>query len=67
MELEVARKIAQYAVPRMLFELPQDMKIRLVRPEENQDSLLFRLVEKVAADIMYKASELEKQERERNL
>lgn len=59
MTLEDARKIANYVVPRLLFELPQDMKIRLVRPKESEDSLLSRLVEQAASDIQRKATELE--------
>jgi hypothetical protein len=64
MELEEARKIAQYVVPRLLFDLPQDIKIQLVRPGENEDSLLFRLIEKSASDIRWKAVNLENQRRE---
>jgi len=64
MELEEARKIAQYVVPRLLFDLPQDIKIQLVRPGENEDSLLFRLIEKAASDIRWKAVNLENQRRE---
>ena len=67
MELEEARKIAQYVVPRLLFDLPQDIKIQLVRPEENEDSLLFRLIEKAASDIRWKAVNLENQSREQYL
>jgi len=61
MELEEARKIAQYVVPRLLFDLPQDIKIQLVRPGENEDSLLFRLIGKAASDIRWKAVNLENQ------
>ena len=64
MELEEARKIAQYVVPRLLFDLPQDIKIQLVRPGENEDSLLFRLIEKAASDIRWKAVNLKNQRRE---
>jgi hypothetical protein len=64
MELKEARKIAQYVVPRLLFDLPQDIKIQLVRPGENEDSLLFRLIEKAASDIRWKAVNLENQRRE---
>ncbi|MBI1888497.1 MAG: hypothetical protein HYS15_00975 [Candidatus Spechtbacteria bacterium] len=65
MELEDAREIAKYVVPRMLFKLPQDIKVQLVSPGENEDSLLFRLVEKAAADIQWKAVELENQKRKK--
>ena len=65
MKLEEAKKIAQYVVPRMLFELPQDIKVRLIRPGENEDGLLSRLVEKAAADIQWKAGGLKNQRRER--
>ena len=64
MELEEARKIAQYVVPRLLFDLPQDIKIQLVRPGENEDSLLFRLTEKAASDIRWKVVNLGNQRRE---
>jgi hypothetical protein len=64
MELKEARKIAQYVVPRLLFDLPQDIKIQLVRPGENEDSLLFRLIEKATSDIRWKAVNLENQRRE---
>jgi hypothetical protein len=61
MELGDARKIAQYVVPRMLVELPQDIKARLVRPGENEDGLLFRLIEKVASDILFKSNQQREQ------
>jgi hypothetical protein len=64
MEPKEARKIAQYVVPRLLFDLPQDIKIQLVRPGENEDSLLFRLIEKATSDIRWKAVNLENQRRE---
>lgn len=64
MELEEARKIAQYVVPRLLYALPQEIKIRLVRPGENEDGMLFRLIEKAASDILWKATALENQKRE---
>jgi hypothetical protein len=65
MTLEEAREIAKFVVPRMLFELPQEMKILLVRPGKNEDIMLFRLVEKAAADILYKLVQLENQQYEK--
>lgn len=59
MTLEDARQIAKYVVPRLLFELPQDMKVRLVRPQENEDSVLSRLVESAASVIQRRATQLE--------
>lgn len=66
MELEGARKLAQYVVGRSLSDLPLDMKMRLIRPGENEDGLLSRLVEKAASDIQWwMATNLENQTRER--
>ncbi|MFY9457706.1 MAG: hypothetical protein WAP23_02130 [Candidatus Spechtbacterales bacterium] len=66
MELKRARQCARYVLGRSLSDLPLDMKMRLLRPGENEDSLLFRLVEKAAADIQWwMAANLENQTHEK--
>lgn len=65
MEFEEAREIAKYVVPRLLFDLPTDVKIQLIKPGENGDSLLFRIVEKAASDILWKIAQLESQRGEK--
>lgn len=64
MELDEAREIAQYVIPRLLCELPYEIKILLVRPGKNEDSMLSYFVEKAASDIRWKAIALKNQRRE---
>ncbi len=66
MELKEARKLAQFVFGRSLSDLPLDMKMRLIRPGENEDGLLSRLIEKAASDIQWwMAAHLENQTHEK--
>jgi len=64
MELEEARQIAKYVVQRLLMELQVEIKLKLIKPDENQDGLLFRLTEKAASDIHWAAGGIENKKRE---
>ncbi len=64
MEFEEAREIAKYVVPRLLVHLPIEIKLQLMKPGENQDSLLSRLVEKATSDIHWAAVGIENKKRE---
>jgi len=64
MEFEEAREIAKYVVPRLLVELPVEIKLQLIKPGENEDGLLFRLIEKAASDIRWAAVGIENKKRE---
>lgn len=63
MELKEAREIAKRVVPKLLFDLPEDMKFRLIKPGENEDALLFRLTEKAASSIQEIAIAIENRKR----
>jgi len=67
MELKEAREIANYVVPKLLFDLPDEFKMQLIKPGENEEGLLFRLTEKAASDIQWKALDLENKRRERRM
>ena len=67
MELEDARKIAKYVVPRLLADLPVEIKGKIIKPGENEDSLLFRLVEKAASDIHWASADVENKKREKHI
>ena len=67
MELKEAKEIAKYIVPRLLAELPQEIKMSLLKPGEKEEALLFRLTEKTASDIQWKATLEENKEQEKHM
>lgn len=67
MELKRAKKIANYVVPRLLAELSDEVKLQLIKPGENEEALLFRLTEKAASDIQWKATLEENNEQEKHM
>ena len=67
MELKEAKEIANYIVPRLLAELPQEIKMGLLKPGENEEALLFRLTKKTASDIQWIATLEENNERDKHL
>ena len=67
MELKEARKIANYVVPKLLIGLPKEIKVELLKPGENEDSLLSRLTEEAASNIQWIATLEENNERDKHL
>lgn len=67
LDLTEARFVAHYVVPRLLAKLPMDMKMRLLKTGEEEDSMLARLVEQGSADIRWSIALVEQARQERRL
>lgn len=66
MTREESRKIANYALPKLLNSLPRHMKFELLSRGDsgNEESLLEKLVAKHADDILWTATKIENEKRE---
>jgi hypothetical protein len=67
MELEDAKEIAEYALRRLLRDLPQDTKRQLLRAREGEESMKDRLEAQLARDIQWMAAHIQAARQERYL
>lgn len=67
MTQEDAREIAEYALPRLLNDLPKKIRAALILKSEDEETMRERLTRKLGYSIQWKASELEAKEKARYL